>query len=391
MNSRIFFATHAIALKPDGGATWTAVHGLQSFNKTTSFNLEQVFALGQLPIYDNVEGVPNVECTMSKVLDGYPTIWTLASQNAIAPTLSGRGNTKCLIGLSIYNDTDQFAGDTADIGIAECQVSGAFPTNVSYAFPVEGNSTESVTLQASDVVWADDDRMVQTIELWGGAGTASISHTTFEGTDAPLAVGGVSRRQHFKWDTSGSFPGVDSNGQHIDPHASTIPPEVNGISSSGTNNLVGGFYQCSVQSINVSANITREDIFQLGKKVQFFRAVKFPVEVTCEISVIVGSGDVISATNRGIYTSDAAGQCCASRNLAPRTIRLATCEGTRIYLGKKCKLSNVAYTGGDAGGTSVVVNYNYLTYNDFTVLHSADINSNGATWWANQEDYVAIP
>lgn len=384
-NKRIYFGTQAIAIKPDGGATWTAVHGAQSFNKTTNFALEPVFELGQVPLYENIEGVPTVQGTMAKVLDGYPLIWVLATQNATLPTLAARGNTKCLLGLSVYTDTDTSANG---IGISECEISGCFPTNVSYTFPVQGNSTENVTFEGSDVVWADTN-MTQTIELWSGATARGITHT-FDGTDAPIATGGVSRRQHFIWDNDGdSYPTLDSNGQIMDPDASTIPPDVDGISTSGSNDVSAGFYKCSVQNISVTANITREDIFQLGRKTQFFRPIKFPVEVTCEISAIVGSGDMKSATGRGIYTDDAAGQCGAGTNLRNRTIRIATCEGTRIYLGKKNKLSSVNYTGGDAGGDSVTVSYSYSTYNDFTVLHSGDPNLSGSVWWTNRADYLS--
>ena len=63
-----------------------------------------------------------------------------------------------------------------------------------------------------------------------------------------------------------------------------------------------------------------------------------------------------------------------------RTIRVATCEGTRIYLGRKNKLSSVNYSGGDAGGGNVSVSYTFTTFNDFTVMHSGDPHSNGTTW-----------
>ena len=54
-------------------------HGVQSVGITTTFNLEQVFELGQLAIYENVEGTPDVEVTMSKVLDGYIPLFCLAT------------------------------------------------------------------------------------------------------------------------------------------------------------------------------------------------------------------------------------------------------------------------------------------------------------------------
>jgi hypothetical protein len=382
-NRRIIFATQQVAIKGDGATTYRVIHGAQSFNKTTTFNLEQVFVLGQLAIYENIEGVPNVEATMSKVLDGYPLIWHEASVDSPEPTLIARANTKCLIALSIYPDTNSSA---TGVGGSEAEISGAFVTSLSYNFPVDGNFTENVTFQASDIVWANDPRMTQG-SPWPGANTLNVTGGFPGNDDAPIGSGGVNRRENFIWDYSSAF-GVDDNGQIADPDASTVPPEVDGISPSGTNEKTGDAYNSSIQSIVVNCNLAREDIFQLGRRTQYFRTLQFPTEVTCEITVIGGSGDMVSTTERGIYTASDAGQCSEGGNLADRTIRLATCEGTRIYLGKKNKLSSVSYSGGDAGGGNVTITYSYSTFNDLTVVHSGDPNPNGATWWTNRADWL---
>jgi hypothetical protein len=381
-NKRIIFATQQIAIKGDGATTYRALHGVQSFSKTTTFNLEQVFELGQLAIYSNIENVPNVECQITKVLDGYPLALTEATVDATAPTLIARANTKCLVALSIYPDSNSSA---SGIGGSEAEISGVFLTALSYNFGVDGNFTENITLQGSDIVWANDPRMVQTAP-WSGANTLNITGSFSGNNDSPIGSGGVNRRQNFIWDYSGAF-GVDSNGQIADPDASTLPPEVDGISSNGSNAKVGDFYNSSIQTIAVNANLAREDIFQLGSKTQFFRTLQVPVEVTCEISVIGGSGDMVSASNHGIL-SNSTGQCTNSGNLSDRTIRLATCEGTRIYLGKKNKLASVSYSGGDAGGGNVTLTYSYTTFNDFTVIHSGDPNALGQTWWNNRASYL---
>lgn len=382
---RTYFATQAIALKADGDTEWVSLHGVQSFSKTVSFSLEQAYELGKLPIYANVEGVPNIECQMSKVLDGYPLIWTLSSRTATKPDLSNRGNTKCLIGLSVYEDTSI---ESTGIGVSEAEISGAFVTALSYTFPVEGFFTESVTFQGSDIVWSPDARRIQTVDIWTGADDIDIDQDIVA-DDSPIGSGGVNRRRNFLW--TATDQGLDVNGQTKDVDASTLPSDITGISSSGTNNIVNGVYSCSVQNISVNANITRDDIFQLGRHTFFHRTIKFPIEVTTEIGVIVGSGDLISATNRGIFTPDSATQCDNNANLSEKTIRLSTCEGTRIYLGTKNKLSNVSYSGGDANGGNVICTYSYLTFNDFTVVHSTDemLNINDTavseSWWDDRQ------
>ena len=77
-NNRIFYACQAVALKPMAGlnAQYKVAHGVQSVGITTNFNLEQAFELGQIQIYENIEGTPDIEVTMEKVLDGYPLIYT---------------------------------------------------------------------------------------------------------------------------------------------------------------------------------------------------------------------------------------------------------------------------------------------------------------------------
>ena len=75
-NNRIFYASQAVILTPltSSGATWSsglhlAPKGLQSVGITTNFALEQVFQLGQLELYDNIEDVPEVQVTLNKFID----------------------------------------------------------------------------------------------------------------------------------------------------------------------------------------------------------------------------------------------------------------------------------------------------------------------------------
>ena len=70
------------------------------------------------------------------------------------------------------------------------------------------------------------------------------------------------------------------------------------------------------------------------------------------------------------------------RNVNNRTIRIASCDGTRIYLGRKNKLSSVNYSGGDTGGGNVTISYTFSTFNDCTVMHSQD--PNGSYAWADR-------
>jgi len=74
INNRIFFAIQALGFAPDGVVSssgdpsgFVTAHGVQSVGITTTFNLEQVFELGQLELYENIEGIPDIELTAQKV------------------------------------------------------------------------------------------------------------------------------------------------------------------------------------------------------------------------------------------------------------------------------------------------------------------------------------
>ena len=124
-----------------------------------------------------------------------------------------------------------------------------------------------------------------------------------------------------------------------------------------------------IQSVEISADLSRESLFELGTRKPYARVVNFPAEVTCSIEVISTTGDGQNALAEGC--SPAKPCPGVARNTTDRSIIVLTCEGTTINLGTKNRLSSVSYGGGDAGGGNATVTYSYTTYNDFTVSHAA--------------------
>jgi hypothetical protein len=257
-----------------------------------------------------------------------------------------------------------------------------YVSSVSYTFNVDDNFTEDVTLVGNDKVWLNTPDFGDTLNPnlptpdWGANMTSSPT---------PIGQGGVNRKENFLWTATGT--GTDTNGMNADPDATILPPDVFGISSTGVNDKTADVYGAHVSSITVSVDLGRETIDELGRFAPYYRFISFPTEVTCDIEVTSSSGDMVSATEDGIWTT---GTACGDNlgNLKNRTIRIATCEGTRLYLGLKNKLSSVNYTGGDAGGGNVSVTYSFQTLNDFTVVHSGDPHASGTTWWTNRADYL---
>lgn len=383
-NKRIIHAHQQVAIKPDGGSTYTAVHGVQSLTYSGNSQLEQVYVLGQLEIYENIEGLPRVEASITKVLDGHPLIYCLATKNAATPLLLARANEKCLIGVSYYNDT---ATSASGVGISEAEISGAVITSAQYQFGVGENCTEAISFQATDIVFAEDARMTQD-SVFTGSKTREISGAFSGNNDEPLATGGVARRQHIVFDTTETD--VDVNNMIADPDVTILPPEIDGISADGVNEKnADGTYKANIQSINVNVSLGREDLNQLGRRGPYYQALTTPVEATCEISTIATSGAMTSMTQNGILTgSGVTNPCNIGGNLMDNTIRIATCEGTRIYLGPKCKRSNFSVSGGDATGGNVTISYTYNAYNNFVVMHSSNSETDGASFWTNRADFL---
>ena len=361
-NNRIYYAIQQVTLGPS--ASTVPVHGLQSVGITTNFNLEQVFELGQLSLYQNIEGIPDIEVALNKVLDGYPLVYVLATEQGTAinsalvaesPTLAGRQNARVDMRLAIFPDIETSATGNS---IAAVTCSGMYVSSVSYTFPVDGNFTEDVTLVGNDKVWG-----------------AVVTGEFDDNDDVPAALEGVNRRQHLQMPLC------------------RFPTQIPGINTTtGINALIGGGSGHAVhfQNVTVSTDLGRETINELGTFAPYHRYVNFPVEVTSEFEVLAIDGDQISATENGYFTGVQDDYRVATPqdtgcdnprfNLLDQTIYLETCEGTKIYLGTKNKLSSVNYTGGDTGGGNVTVTYSYTNFNDFVVAHS------GGDFWEDLDE-----
>jgi len=352
--NRIFYAVQAVGIQPDDTGTIHWMHGMQSVGITTNFNLEQVFELGQLALYQNIENIAEIEVTTEKVLDGYDTTYLTAASSG-NQSIVAASNQKAGIYLIVYPDTNSASTGVGFNGLVYC--SGMRPSNVTYTFPVEGNSTESVTFVGNQKVWSDRSTdpsglFPQINSSYVGTGTynngvlyypsgvnASYSGINETGVpDSPVAgtnnIGTVFRRQHF---VSGS---------------STIPTEV----LNATNGVVS-----KIQTITLTADIGRENIFELGRFLPYVKYANFPVSITCDFEVISTSGDRMSTSGEAYSLSD-------------RQIYLYfdnKVKNISFDLGSRNKLTSVNYTGGDTGGGNATMTFSYQGFNAFKVTQGA--------------------
>ena len=358
-NNRIFYACQMIGLRkmdPLGlqasSEDMTIAHGVQSVGMTTNFNLEQAFELGQIQIYENIEGVPDVEVTMEKVLDGYPLLFHLATPSPQSVGLVGRGKDRMDLSLGIYSDAFDSVTDSGNVDFkpqVEVFCSGMYVGSVSYTVPVDGNATESVTFQGNQKQWTSvtGNMLLSSSGLDFGT-TSGFSLTT--SPDEPKALtdisGGVQRRENVRVSSSSwpnSIAGVTGGSAGSDVH---------------------------MQSFTCSTDYSREDIMELGTKVPYFRSPGFPIEVTCEIEAIAVSGDFVSAYESG--DPDLVDTKGEGDNTTEETIIVKLQDGTCFHLGSKNRLSSVSYAGGDTGGGNVSCTYSYTNFNELDVLHPQD-------------------
>lgn len=336
-NRRIFYPCQAVGIAPNGTNTFTTVHGLQSVGINTKFNLEQVFEIGQLAIYQNVENLPDIEATVEKVLDGYPLLYHLFTYGAPDASLIGRSNQRATLGLSLYGDTQLAASGNAQ---QQCTCSGMFLSSWTLDIKIEGNAMETASAVGNNKTWAVLGASGQTITFQGG----------FTGTDVPLAAEGVNRRQNL----------VMANCR--------FPKDIPGINTgTGVNSAQSdGFYTVKFQSIRVTANLGREMLMELGHKAPYFRFVNFPVEIRCDFEILDTQGDLVSATDNGMLAN--------GNNLSPQHIYIEMKEGTKVDLGSQNMMSSVNFGGGNAGsrGGNARSTFSYITFNDLTVTHPQD-------------------
>ena len=326
-NQRIFYACQAVAICTRGDANIDAeniIHGVQSVGMSSTFTLDQVFELGQIEIYENIEQVADIEVTIEKVIDGYSLIYDKASGGTCKTDVVAATKNRCDVYVAIFDD-----GLSHATGVPRniCYNSGMFISSVAYNYTVDGSATESVTLVGNDRFWNDTTAGVLKAGEDALSNWSSNPSVNIDGTDTP--VSGVVRRAD------------------VDLEGSDLPDEVKFQVSDDATGLGGGFH---VQSISVSTDFGQENIQELGRFGPYHRYATFPVEVTCEFEVIATSGDLVSVSGN-------------AENLGNNTIKIVDTAGTVIDLGTQNKLSSVSYSGGDTGGGNATVSYSYSNFN----------------------------
>ncbi len=344
--NRVYFATQAVNLKPqnaDGSSifgTYYSPKGVQSVGMTTNFNLEQLFQLGQLEVYDQPEQTPDVEVTMSKLMDGTPLLYLMCMggapgiSGAVGKTLANLGNNRVNFRLGIFSDV---LSDATGVPSHYVDCSGMYLSSFTYTFPVDGTATEDVTLVGNNKLWGSGVL---------GAPGAGKNAFGFTGSGSP-----VTPIRRFNIDFSGT----------------TLPTGTGGIRvPDGRTNA-----RPYIQTITISSDLGREAINEFGAFAPYHRYINFPVEVTSDYEVIASDGDKIEAND----FASVAGSCGTTySNVTNKPAIITVCttgnDKCEFNLGNKNKLLSVNYTGGDATGGNATISYSFRNFNDFVVTAS---------------------
>jgi hypothetical protein len=361
--------------------------------------------------------------TLSKVLDGKPLLWHLATLDAIEPTLSARTAVYSTFQLGLWPDaedrcywkgggtvTDNGDGtgdvenvneEVMPIGVITCPK--CYPSSLGYTVSTTESGMENLTLSGTEKVWA---RALRSQKILPGNQAAFTIHgdarfnTAFadfkDNDDTPDDR--ISQGYNVMVSPSADVTSFDrdKNMAIKDPDCSVFPIDIPGINEYGVNDVIArvndeeGAYQpdpnyARVQSVSFQVQLTRQDKFALGAKMPVFKSVQMPIQVTTEITVS-------STTDDGIQVSSFTSACQNTSGLRAGTIRLAICNGetdssgdpvvgadvngVRIYAGQQNKLTSVSFGQGGTGGGDVQATYSYQSNNTFTVVAKSDPNLN---------------
>lgn len=351
-NKRTYWAIEGMGCAPHGTGhltnaleSYEFVPGVQSLGITTNFNLEQIFQLGQLEIYQDLEEVPDIEMTVERVIDQHALLYCRGMDvNApTATTITDDQNNQVDIAFVVGGD------DQDGIGEANPTVwaynSGMFVSSASFNFGTDGFFTESISLVGNHQKWTS----APGFNLLGAPTEAAV------GRD--IDAGNVAKRQKFAMINT--------------------PAPVSALTSAKDN----GANEMAISSISLSVDFGREAMNILGKRQPYHRYVTFPVEVTCDIEAYV-TDTVDMTVNADPEVDNLTQQAIKFVVHSAKVEHIEDAGGAAVLhtfeLGATNKLQSVTWNGMDTGGTNATVTYSYRNFNRMDVNTVADLNGVGA-------------
>ena len=348
------------------------LHGVQSVDINTKFNLQKTMEFGQSDPYDISEDIAEVELTVTKVLDSYPLIYTTATCSILdsgflslglpgsqtSDKLMYRLNNECGLHLGIFSEYDDTINEKN--AITQSYMSGMKVSNIQYNLNNSEPATETITFLGLHKEW-DSGKMPVLIESGNTHGFQNWKEFRPDEPGSKLKTG-VTRRENFDMKESIIPASIIKTFNSNLNMLTTIPEKGNG-QYSGINNI-------HINSISINVSPSYEDLLELGTKFPFAKKLITPVNVSCEIEILANSGDFVNVLSRGSREL-AASSRTSGNNTTNETINIGLNNGYRFDLGNKNRLTSVNYTGSVNGGNATII----FAYENFNILTVSDLAS----------------
>ena len=302
--NRVYYACQAVEFNTH------FLEGVQSVGINASYNFEQVFELGLLEIYENVEGIPEVEVTIEKaVLSGVKPLGESLSVSVTenpATNIVNMSQATPEIVLHTFPESATTVFNSTPQGTNSLVITSGFLTSYSITGNMDGPSTESLSFTSNNYDWR----------------AAGPSMATLSGNVVSNQV--VQKRQN------------------ANPYG-----------------------YAGLQSWTMSCDFGREDIMELGKKQPITKVATFPLEVTCEEEFLNRN-----TTNTNGPDFPGVPECEDVTTATMKRHGFAPCNDTDPDItvsGLGFRLTSVNHTGGDAGGGNQTVTKSFQTFNSFAI------------------------
>lgn len=380
-NDRITYSNQIFGIsEPNVSGAWNTsprgprlhiCHGVQSIDINTKFNNQQIMEFGQVDAYEISEDLSEVELTVTKVLDGYPLIYTTSTCSILdsgflslglpgsktSDKLISRLGNECGLHLGIFSEYDNTINEKN--AITQVYMSGMKVSNIQYNISNNEAATETITFIGSHKEW-DSGCMPVLID---SGNTHSFQNWKEFLPDQPSGqpIIAVAKRENFDMKESILPASIIKTFNSKLNMLTTIPEKGNG-QNSGINNI-------HINSITINVSPSYEDLFELGKKSPFAKKLVLPVNVSCDVEILAISGDFVSVLSRG--TKDLAQSSRTSgNNTTNETMVFALNNGYNFNLGNQNRLISVNYGGSVKGGNSTII-FSYENLNNLYIFDSA--------------------
>ena len=280
-------------------------NGFQSISINASVDFEQVFELGCLDIYENLEGIPSAEVTAERALPSTGVVGGVTQWISLANAATSNSQNAYLY---VMDDSLLGGGSHSPSGVI--QATDGYVSSYSVNMPVDGFATDTLTIVCDTLQW----------ERSADGSICNPGDTNNTGSDRV---------------------------QYRNDYLSTATQDL------------------GIQNVSFSVDIGREDLFELGKKSPFFRAATYPIEVTSDFEVLANA----TAARFGPFgtkasdPSAAASKLSFTRNQTTDITQDLHVQFNGYNMGSGCRLVGTNYAGGDAGGGNATITFSYLGYN----------------------------